>query len=115
MAKLEAYNQVAQKVDFARDPDEQLFEENRKKARDLKVKAQEDIDRSNQELRKLENEKEQVSSEIGEVVQTVQTLLKNKNNIAGRVAEIREDILEHIGADKEEIPFAGELIRVREE
>jgi uncharacterized protein YPO0396 len=45
----------------------------------------------------------------------VKALQKNKNNIAGREAEIRDDILAHIGAAKEEIPFVGELLKVKED
>ena len=46
---------------------------------------------------------------------TIESLQKNKNNIAGREAEIREELLEALGAQKEEIPFVGELVRVRED
>ena len=45
----------------------------------------------------------------------MKALQKNKNNIAGREAEIRDDILAHIGAAKEEIPFVGELLKVKED
>lgn len=45
----------------------------------------------------------------------LQTLKSQKNNITGRVAEIRKDILTITGATEKEIPFIGELITVRSE
>ncbi len=45
---------------------------------------------------------------------TIRYLQQHKNNISGRVAEIRDEILEAVGATAEEIPFIGELIRVKD-
>ena len=45
----------------------------------------------------------------------LQTLRSQKNNITGRVAEIRNEILKFTGATEKEIPFIGELITVRPE
>ena len=43
------------------------------------------------------------------------TLKKNKNNITGRIAEIRSEIIDYCGVTEEEIPFIGELIQVKED
>lgn len=59
--------------------------------------------------------REDLLKQIYECVETVKALQKNKNNIAGREAELRDDILAHIGAAKEEIPFVGELLKVKED
>ena len=42
----------------------------------------------------------------------IEVLRQQKNNITGRVAQIRAEILEHCGASADEIPFIGELIQV---
>ena len=68
-----------------------------------------------EKLRLSKNKREDLNRQIEEGIETIKALQKNKNNIAGREAEIRDDILEHIGATKEEIPFIGELIKVKED
>ena len=65
-------------------------------------------------LRVLKNKRDNLEDLTNDLVNTIQTLLKNRNNIAGRTAEIREELINQIGAKKEEIPFVGELLRVKE-
>lgn len=113
--RLDEYNGIAQKIEFEINPNESGFYENREKAKALKLTTQQNMDRENKELRSMENEGDRLQQETEELVRTIQTLQKNKNNIAGRPAEIREEILEHLGIDKEELPFIGELIRVKHE
>ncbi len=73
------------------------------------------IDDENENLRKLKNQADNFETSTENLVNTIKTLQKNKNNIVGRVAEIREELIEDIGATKEEIPFIGELIKVKED
>ena len=57
---------------------------------------------------------DEINCTISERVDTIRYLQQHKNNISGRVAEIRDEILEAVGATAEEIPFIGELIRVKD-
>lgn len=113
--KLDQYNKITQSVELNTNPSEEIFKENREKAsekkNDLELKRQE----NDEKLRLSKNKREDFKKQIEEGIETIKALQKNKNNIAGREAEIRDDILEHIGATKEEIPFIGELIKVRED
>lgn len=113
--KSDEYNKIAQTISLEINPDEETFYDNREKAKQLKQATQQNIDIENENLRLLKNKEDQLKQDIEELVTTVRTLQENKNNIAGRVAEIRDEILDHIGASKEEIPFIGELIKVKEE
>ncbi|MDO4729206.1 MAG: SbcC/MukB-like Walker B domain-containing protein [Bacteroidota bacterium] len=112
--KLEEYNEFAQRIKFSTNPNEATFNENREKSKDLEKSTNKIIDIENKEFRKLENEKDELVKLTNELTSTIQILHKNKNNIAGRTAEIREEILAHIGASREEIPFVGELIKVKD-
>lgn len=112
--KLDDYNKIAQNIDLETNPSEETFITNREKARLLKQSTQQKIDGEGENLRALKNKDDELTKSTEELVNTIQTLQKNKNNIAGREAEIRDEIIEHIGASKEEIPFIGELIRVKE-
>jgi uncharacterized protein YPO0396 len=113
--KLEEYNKIAQRIELSLNPNIDVFKENRETAKSKKNEYQLKIDAENKNLRRLENEEEILVKESDEVVATIQALQKNKNNISGRVAEIREEIIAFVGATREEIPFIGELIKVREE
>lgn len=113
--KIDDYNKIAQSIKLSTNPNEETFMETREKAKQLKQNTQLKIEEENDNLRTLKNKEDELSQLTEDLVNTIQTLQKNKNNIAGREAEIRNEIIEHIGASKEEIPFIGELIRVKED
>lgn len=113
--KLDDYNKIAQSVDLQTNPNEHTFIANREKAKQLKQNTQQKIDDESENLRALKNKDDELTKSTEELVSTIQTLQKNKNNIAGREAEIRDEIIAQIGASKEEIPFIGELIKVKED
>lgn len=113
--KLDDYNKIAQGVDLQTNPNNDAFVANREKAKQLKQNTQQKIDDESENLRALKNKYDELTKSTEELVSTIQTLQKNKNNIAGREAEIRDEIIAQIGASKEEIPFIGELIKVKED
>jgi len=113
--KLEDYNVIAQRIEFSSNPSIDVFKDNRERAKNKKNEYQLKIDDETENQRKIKNEEERLVTESNELVSTIQSLQKNENNISGREAEIREDILAVVGATKEEIPFIGELMKVRED
>ena len=113
-SKLSEYNKKVLEVGFRQNPNEELFIENRGKAKSERDKCQIELGKKNEESRLALNEKERIENEIKENTETIQVLLKNKNNISGREAEIREEILAKVGATASEIPFVGELIRIKD-
>ncbi len=114
-AKLNSYNKKVVEVGLVDNPTENSFDENREKAKIERDNCQVELGKKNEESRLALNEKERIEHEIGENTEIIKTLLKNKNNISGREAEIRDEILAAIGATANEIPFVGELIRVKDE
>jgi uncharacterized protein YPO0396 len=112
--KLDKYNNVAQKVGFSENPNKETFTENREKAKSKKSELEKLVEEKTEELRLKKNEDDEINKEIDENIAIIQSLQKNKNNISGRVAEIRNEILIAVGATAEEIPFIGELMRVKD-
>lgn len=112
--KLDEYNKIAQNLEFSTNPSEENFITNRESAKQLKQSTQHNIDEENENLRALKNEEDKLKQDTEDLVKTIKTLQENKNNIAGREAEIRDEIIAHIGASREEIPFIGELIKVKD-
>jgi uncharacterized protein YPO0396 len=113
--KLDDYNEIAQSIELETNPTEEAFITNREKAKELKHKTQQNIDSENENLRSLKNKEDDLNKSTEELVATIQTLQKNKNNIPINEARIREELIEHIGASREEIPFIGELIKVKDD
>ncbi len=113
--KLTNYNKKVVEVGLADNPTEQVFIENREITRTEKIKCQTSLDEKNEELRQAKNRDDKLKEEIDENLNTLQILQKNKNNISGREAEIRDEILQAVGATASEIPFVGELIRVKDD
>ena len=113
--KLDEYNKIAQNIKFSTNPSEETFHTNRESAKQLKQSTQYNIDVENENLRAFKNEEDKLKQDTEDLVKTIKTLQENKNNIAGREAEIRDEIISHIGASREEIPFIGELIKVKDD
>ena len=113
--KLDEYNKIAQSIELHTNPSEETFNENREKAKQLKQTTQQEIEDENENLRVLKNNADELKESTEDLVKTIKTLQENKNNIAGREAEIRDEIIAHIGANREEIPFIGELIKVKDD
>ena len=113
--KLDEYNKIAQNIKFSTNPSEETFNTNRESAKQLKQSTQHNIDVENENLRAFKNEEDKLKQDTEDLVKTIKTLQENKNNIAGREAEIRDEIISHIGASREEIPFIGELIKVKDD
>ena len=112
--KLDDYNKIVRKVGFSENPTEALFLENSEKARTERDNCEATLNEKNEEWRIAKNKEERIGNEITSNIKTLNTLQKNKNNISGRVTEIREMILQEIHAKPEEIPFIGELIKVKD-
>ena len=112
--KLDDYNKISRNIKLNTNPSEETFTANREKARQLKQSTQQRIDDESENLRALKNKEDELSESTDDLVNTIQTLQKNKNNIPINEARIREELINHIGASKEEIPFIGELIKVKE-
>ena len=113
--KLNSYNHKAAEVGLSTVLTAEVFVENRETARIEKAKCQTLLDEKNEELRLAKNRDDKFNEDIEENIAILQTLQKNKNNISGREAAIREEILAAVGATTSEIPFVGELIRVKDE
>jgi uncharacterized protein YPO0396 len=114
--KLGKYNRAAVKINFEESPTEKTFygqitkAKNRITTIDAELKDKETG--IQKKLRTLENEKESLDNQYEEKSKELEELTKQKNNIIGRVSEIRQEILNYTGATEQEIPFIGELIQV---
>lgn len=113
--KLDEYNKTAQSVELGVDPSEETFRANREGAMAKRASLEAKKIIGDENLRQAKNKLDELKKQMEVGIKTIQALQNNKSNITGREAEIREEVLEHLGATKEEMPFVGELIKVSEE
>lgn len=114
--KEETYNTLIHKLELPQGVDFSTFQSNKATAQKQKVALQELLDNELAERKRhLQNEKEDIEANIKSHVETIKYLHEHNNNISGRVAEIRDEIIQHIGATADEIPFIGELIRLKDD
>ena len=110
--KLDTYNKLSEKLNLSNNPNERIFLETRNSVKTKRDQCVIDSETKSKELRLTENKSDKINDDIENGIEIVKSLQKNDNNISGRVALIREDILQNVGATKEEIPFIGELIKI---
>ena len=114
--KEETYNTLIHKLELPQGVDSSTFQSNKATAQKQKVALQELLDNELAERKRhLQNEKEDIEANIKSHVETIKYLHEHNNNISGRIAEIRDEIIQHIGATADEIPFIGELIRLKDD
>jgi len=113
--KLGEYNTIAESVELNINPSEETFKLNRELANKRKAEHIKIISEVGENLRQAKNRQDKLIVDKEILIKTIQALQKNKSNIPIRENEIREEILQHVGASKEEIPFIGELIRIKED
>lgn len=113
-AATERYNAFAEKLGWEAQVNEREFDKNRRKAEEKAADLRRDLDEKRTAKVRMEDARHKAEDEIQQIDADVEQLKKQKNNITGRIAEIRNEILEYTGATESEIPFIGELIQLRE-
>lgn len=113
-SKLKSYNTIVSSAKLTKDPSEKIFENSFKKAENEAKEIVKQRPIEEQKFYRLKTEIQEKDKLINEGVETVKNLRNSGNNITGRVSEIRNELIDAIGATKEDIPFVGELIAIKE-
>ena len=114
--KAEEYKKTILRVGLDSELSIENFDYNKQKSKEERQRLQQMLDNEiSEKKRSLQNENDEVEKGIKSRTSTVKYLQLHKNNISGRVAEIRDEILEYCSANEDEIPFVGELISIRED
>jgi uncharacterized protein YPO0396 len=111
---LTGYNKLALELNLTENPsDERTFEEQKTNARKMQQTAEELVSQLNNDIFSLKTEKIKIGDELDGVANELNVLRTQKNNITGRTAEIRRQLLEHLDLSETELPFVGELLQVK--
>ncbi|MFA0961659.1 ATP-binding protein [Roseivirga sp. BDSF3-8] len=112
--KLKQYQRHARHLDGIGTPNEAQFDEQRQQGSKALAEVSEKLEDTYEKRLKADRELIDQQEAYKEMAGKLSILRQQKNNITGRVSEIRQELLQHTGATEEEIPFIGELMRVKE-
>ena len=112
--KMDEYNQMAALLSLAPNPSKDLFEAQRQQVTTSLDELNGKVEQLIRDAVTMEAEMGSLKEQIEERVEVLAAMQTNKNNIPVKETQIREMILQHTGATKQEIPFVGELIKVDE-
>jgi uncharacterized protein YPO0396 len=110
---LNKYNSLICKISLQENPDEKYFDTQLETINNLKQTLEKDTVEVHRSCILEEEKVKRLNNDHAEKVAELETLRKQKNNITGRVAEIRQEILQVTGATETEIPFIGELLQIK--
>ena len=113
--RADAYNRLAQGVGLAGAAGEAQFADNRRELERLMAELgtgeadiQNRMTEAHVKLRGLEDRRQEHEVELA-------SLRKRRSNIPAAMLDLRERVCGDLGVEPEELPFAGELLQVREE
>ena len=115
-SELKAYNKLARKLELNESPQSiENFDQQRQLAFTRKKEAQTTLKETEQKLRVQVIKEDGIQKEFNNVTNELNALRSQRNNIPAHQARIRNEIIKHLGASEEDIPFVGELIKVQED
>ncbi|WP_303909191.1 ATP-binding protein [Thiohalomonas denitrificans] len=113
--RADQYAALAEALDLHLAEDADAFHDNRQAiagarsdAGEQQAEVQNSITESSMEFRDLGQAHEEITTELD-------SLRRRRSNIPARVLAVRERLCKELSLDQETLPFAGELIQVREE
>lgn len=111
--KRKTYNGLIEILGLIQNPTIEEFSDNLQRINSIKEESNANVEVLHEELRLQKNQADQIKIEINEAQETINFLTQNQNNITGRIAEIRDEIVEFTQATQAEIPFIAELVKVK--
>jgi uncharacterized protein YPO0396 len=108
------YNRLATALQLDINPEELAFLENRKRAEEALGLSKVTLETLGEEKINAEILKRGLDDRYKDLDEELQSLLQRKTRIPKRNIDLRQGILEAVGAAEEDIPFIGELLKVRE-
>ncbi len=111
---LKKYTELCKQVDLPAFPDADVFYKNRQDVQNFIEIVQEDLTRISNERSKTFVEVEKKRSEAAELEIEINSLKGRQTLIPSRNIRLRKQILDDLQLEEQDLPYAGELIQVRE-
>lgn len=111
-AASDTLNELLRAAGFGVHPTRLELERYREKAIQQQSATSKELQWLQRQVFATENQIREQQTAYDHLANEISLLQQQKNNITGRVAQIRQALLEHCGATPDEIPFIGELLQV---
>ncbi|NSL88990.1 ATP-binding protein [Chitinophaga solisilvae] len=112
--KMEEYNVLAEKFELAPNPDEQQFHDNIAGAEQLKAAHDKQLDTLQEEAFHYKSSLAAERTQATRLEEEIDSYLHRKNNIPYELIRIRQQLADMLDIAEEDLPFAGELIKVKD-
>ena len=109
------YELFASRLNLNTNIDGTAFKENFERIASLNISLQRESDLLNEKKTRTKIEVEAKEHEITNIQSEITSLLNRKNRLPNELIAVRERLLDLLDAGEDELPFAGELIKVKEE
>lgn len=113
--KSEKYDQLAKDISLKTNPSDKEFVSQRKKAESLLAEKSTEMEALGDEQFNLRTAKQKLEEVKNLLTLDIESFRSRKSQIPTENVLIRNKIAEAIGVEDHELPFAGELIKVRED
>ena len=111
----EDYNRLAQQIGLEEYSDAETFYEQREKGLELSGEIKTALDNIVQQRDKLKIEENDLCSQREPIADELESLRSRKSQIPKRNLDIRSRLTQALNLDETDLPFAGELLQVREQ
>ena len=115
IGKADVYNDLARGLELPELKDAGVFTDNRARLEELLSDTEARRDELSNKRSEAEYALRGLKDEHTELTAEITSLKQRKSNIASRQIDIRNRLCRDLGIDEEGLPFAGELMAVREE
>jgi uncharacterized protein YPO0396 len=112
-ARMAAYNRLARQLDLPEDPEDVVFSETRTAIASRREALAQERSGLNQERRRYDTELAGLQKELEELVEELLSLRRRKGNIPKKHLAVRKRIIDHLGLKESDLPFVGELVRIK--
>ena len=112
-SKAREYDALAEMLDYPKDPDEQGFYENMRRAKTQRQKLEQELPALHESWSDQRSALQKRKQENKDLLEEIRSLEGRKNQIPLKNISIRKGILDAVKASEEELPFIGELIKVQ--
>ena len=109
------YNNLASQLDLKTDPNERLFYKNLEESKKQIAAANEETDRLQTKEVAVQVQLKEKETEIQLLEDRLASLQTRKNRIPIEQIKIREDLLKKLNLSEADLPFAAELMKVKDD
>ena len=106
------YNRLNRSLGFTENPDEAAFLDNIERATALQRSLADDKKRLDEQKYTTRTKLDEQNKTFRKLTAEITQLLNSTGKVTGRPAEIRQEIIDAVGATEAEIPFVAEIVEV---